>query len=60
MKLVYQGTFVALFTLTLLFWRYSVPAASADDPIANLDALITRAMKEYQVPGAAVAVVRDG
>ena len=60
MKLVHQGTFVALFTLTLLFWGYSAPAASADDPIANLDAFVTRALKEYQVPGAAVAVVRDG
>src|SRR5437764_10258114 len=60
MKLVHQGTFIALFTLTLLFWGYSAPAASADDPIANLDAFITRALKEYQVPGAAVAVVKDG
>jgi CubicO group peptidase (beta-lactamase class C family) len=36
---------------------YSV---AANDPVAELDSFITRTLKEYQVPGAAVAVVRDG
>lgn len=49
-----------LFTLALLVCGYSAPAASADDPIANLDAFITKTLKEYAVPGAAVAVVQDG
>jgi CubicO group peptidase (beta-lactamase class C family) len=52
--------FTGLLMLALLLPEQSAPAAPADDPIANLDAFITRALKEYQVPGAAVAVVRDG
>lgn len=51
---------ISFLTLTLLVFRQSVPAATVNDPIANLDAFITRALKEYQVPGAAVAVVQDG
>ncbi len=52
--------FTSLLMLALLVPQQSAPAAPANDPIANLDAFITRALKEYQVPGAAVAVVRDG
>jgi CubicO group peptidase (beta-lactamase class C family) len=52
--------FTSLLMLALLVPQQSAPAAPADDPIATLDAFITRALKEYQVPGAAVAVVRDG
>jgi CubicO group peptidase (beta-lactamase class C family) len=51
---------VGFLTLTLLIPRQPVLAASDNDPIANLDAFIGRALKEYQVPGAAVAVVQDG
>lgn len=51
---------VGFLTVTLLMPRESVLAASDSDPIANLDAFISRALKEYQVPGAAVAVVQDG
>ena len=39
---------------------YSRTAAAANDPTADLDAFITRALKEYQVPGAAVVVIKDG
>jgi CubicO group peptidase (beta-lactamase class C family) len=44
----------------LLVRGHCAAAAPADDPIPKLDAFITRALKEYQVPGAAVAVVKDG
>lgn len=38
----------------------SISAAPPRDEIADLDAFITQALKDYQVPGAAVAVVKDG
>src|SRR5882762_9580305 len=52
--------FTSLLMLALLVPQQSAPAAPANDSIENLDAFITQALKEYQVPGAAVAVVRDG
>jgi len=52
--------FTSLLMLALLVPQQSAPAAPGNDPIENLDAFITRVLKEYQVPGAAVAVVRDG
>jgi CubicO group peptidase (beta-lactamase class C family) len=48
--------FLSLISLTP---RLSILAASGSDQIANLDAFISRALKEYQVPGAAIAVVQD-
>ena len=60
MKSFRQTSFLVLFTVALLFWRCSVASAAVNDPVAELDAFITRSLKEYQVPGAAVAVVRDG
>src|SRR5215467_9141700 len=39
---------------------HGAPAVPVNDSITKLDAFITRALKEYQVPGAAVAVVQDG
>ena len=59
MELLCYTTFVRLSTATLLVSAHFV-AAAGNDPVAGLDAFITRALKEYQVPGAAVAVVRDG
>jgi CubicO group peptidase (beta-lactamase class C family) len=59
MKLLRYTTFVSLLTATLLVSAHFA-AAAGNDPVAELDAFITRALKEYQVPGAAVAVVRDG
>jgi CubicO group peptidase (beta-lactamase class C family) len=53
----------ALTTLLMLGFflsRQSVSATSGDDPIQDLDAFITKALKQYQVPGAAVAVVQNG
>src|SRR5689334_8510341 len=60
MKSLRQTTFLVLFTMVLFFWRCSVTSAAVNDPVPELDAFITRSLKEYQVPGAAVAVVRDG
>jgi len=51
---------VSLLGLALLMPRQTAPAAAEGDPIAKLDAFITRALKEYQVSGAAVAVVQNG
>jgi CubicO group peptidase (beta-lactamase class C family) len=59
MNLLPYSAFVSLFTATLLV-SAPLAAAAGNDPVAELDAFITRALKEYQVPGAAVAVVRDG
>src|SRR6266478_3356144 len=52
-------TFVSLLTTTLLVSAHFA-AAAGNDSIANLDVFTTRALKEYQVPGAAVAVVQNG
>ena len=38
--------------------HFSTTAQTAD--LHNLDAFIARALQEYQVPGAAIAVVQDG
>jgi CubicO group peptidase (beta-lactamase class C family) len=59
MKLLRYTTFVSFLTATLLVSAHFA-AAAGSDPVVELDAFITRALKEYQVPGAAVAVVRDG
>src|SRR5438067_10083511 len=50
----------ALFVVALLVRGYSGTAAAANDPVAELDSFIARTLQQYQVPGAAVAVVRDG
>src|SRR5215471_14117421 len=60
MKFLRRTLLVSLFAATSLVCGYSVAAAAASDPVAELDAFITRTLKEYRVPGAAVAVVRDG
>jgi CubicO group peptidase (beta-lactamase class C family) len=53
-------SFLSVFTAVLLVCGCSRGTAATNDPAADLDAFITRALKQYQVPGAAVAVVRDG
>jgi CubicO group peptidase (beta-lactamase class C family) len=60
MKLLRRTLFASLFAAASLLCGYSVATAAVNDPVAELDAFITRTLKEYQVPGAAVAVVRDG
>src|SRR2546423_11649526 len=49
-----------LFIVASLACGYCGTATAANDPVAELDAFITRTLQQYQVPGAAVAVVRDG
>jgi CubicO group peptidase (beta-lactamase class C family) len=43
---------------TWLIWHHSATAAQSTD-LHDLDTFIARALQEYQVPGAAIAVVRD-
>ncbi len=50
----------ALFAVLVSIAPQSLSAAATQDDIADLDAFIARALTEYQVPGAAVAVVKDG
>jgi CubicO group peptidase (beta-lactamase class C family) len=44
---------------TLLMWPHSSTTAQTA-ALHDLDAFIARALQEYQVPGAAIAVVQDG
>src|SRR4029077_16849201 len=60
MKLMRPFALVGLLALALLVPKQSASATTEDDSISNLDAFITNALKQYQVPGAAVAVVQDG
>jgi CubicO group peptidase (beta-lactamase class C family) len=60
MTLMRSFALINLLTLALLVPTPPATAASENDSIANLDVFITRALKEYQVPGAAIAVVQNG
>ncbi|HYK23026.1 MAG TPA: serine hydrolase, partial [Candidatus Acidoferrum sp.] len=60
MTLVRRGAVISLLALGLLEPRQPAPAATGDDPVEQLDAFITKTLKEYQVPGAAIAVVQNG
>lgn len=51
---------ICVLSALLLLSTFSISAAPPRDEVADLDAFITKALKDYQVPGAAVAVVRDG
>jgi CubicO group peptidase (beta-lactamase class C family) len=59
MKLLRKTNFFRLF-VALIVGGYSGTATAANDGVTELDAFITRTLKQYQVPGAAVAVVQDG
>jgi len=41
-------------------WGSGAGAAAQTSPPADLDAYVTRAMKTFDVPGIAVAIVKDG
>ena len=60
MKLIRRLASVGFLTLASVISGYSAPVARGNDAMAGLDAFTTRALKEYQVPGAAVAVVQGG
>ena len=60
MTLVRRVALISLLALAFLVPMQPAPAATGDDPVAKLDSFITKALKEYQVPGAAIAVVQDG
>ena len=60
MTLVRRVAVISLLALGLLEPRQPAPAATGDDPVEKLDAFITKTLKEYQVPGAAIAVVQKG
>ncbi|MEI6245143.1 MAG: serine hydrolase, partial [Acidobacteriota bacterium] len=49
-------TFLTFFTVIAL----GLAGASAQAPAYNLDATVAAAMKAFDVPGMAVAVVKDG
>lgn len=59
MRIVRWFVFASSFALLLLLSGHLSVSAQSDD-VAQLDAFITKAMQTYGVPGAAVAVVRDG
>lgn len=59
MKLLRQASLLSLLGAASVVSAYSAVAA-ASDPVTALDAFIAKTLKQYQVPGAAVAVVRDG
>lgn len=60
MKIGRWVVYVSVLVALLLASTTLVSAAPARDEITELDAFITQALKDYQVPGAAVAVVQDG
>jgi CubicO group peptidase (beta-lactamase class C family) len=51
---------MAILMALLSITTYSTSAAPPRDDMADLDAFITKALKDYQIPGAAVAFVQDG
>jgi CubicO group peptidase (beta-lactamase class C family) len=60
MKLLCRFASVSFLILASIISGDAAPVARGNDAVADLDAFITRALKEYQVPGVAIAVVQDG
>ena len=60
MQVVRWVVCVSALIALMLMPTLSISAAPTRDNIADLDAFIDKALKDYQVPGAAVAVVQDG
>ena len=60
MKVMHRLAPITLLAVALLVFGKSATGVQENDAMANLDAFIARALKQYQVPGAAVAVVQNG
>jgi CubicO group peptidase (beta-lactamase class C family) len=58
MRIIRWIACVSMLSALLMLYHSSTAAQTAD--LHDLDAFIARALKEYQVPGAASAVVQDG
>lgn len=58
MRIIHWIACVSVLCAVLMWPHASTTAQTAD--LHDLDAFIARALKEYQVPGAAIAVVQDG
>lgn len=58
MRIIHWIASVSVLSAVLMWPHASTTAQTAD--LHDLDAFIARALKEYQVPGAAIAVVQDG
>ncbi len=51
---------ISLILCLLLLWQTTAHAqTSATEPLKNIDAYIEKAMNEWQIPGLAIAVVKD-
>ena len=48
-----------LLSLAAAYWLLLAPGTAAQDPIAGLDRYVMQVMKDWKVPGVAVAVVKD-
>ena len=51
--------YLASISMFAVYW-FALPIQAQEDPPTNLDAYIEKGMKQWQVPGVAVAVVKDG
>ena len=60
MKLIRWTICAAALLALVLLSGQSILAAPPRDNISDLDAFIQQALKDYNVPGAAVSVVKDG
>ncbi|HYA62543.1 MAG TPA: serine hydrolase domain-containing protein [Candidatus Sulfotelmatobacter sp.] len=48
------------FAIVVVLLLIAIPVMAQQSPPADLDEYVARAMKTYEVPGIAVAIVRDG
>ena len=55
-----RSTALARFALTLSLLSLPLPAAAQGSAPKDLDAWVSRAMREFEVPGVALVIVKDG
>jgi CubicO group peptidase (beta-lactamase class C family) len=51
--------FSIIVSTTFLLWLAGPSVGARQDPLADLDAYVNKAIKDWDVPGAAVAVIKD-